>query len=548
MPTTDRFWRGVRVWVSYAIAAFAMGSNPAIAQDQNAEWVGKRVITKLRAEFRNGGLDQHPEVAVRGQNRASRIGVVEKVEGGWARLEDDWTGDAGWAKVDSLVLADRAIDYLSGEIRARPTDAGALEMRGFLWNERKEYDRALADYAEAIRIDPRFSDAYVSRGATLQARHEYDLAIADFSEAIRLNSKPAGAYTCRSLAWVLKEEYDKALADIAEAIRLDPGNSLAYHSRGLAWSGKGDQEHALADFSEAIRLDPKAASAYSQRGLIEFTRQNYDRVVVETDQAIKIDPNLTEAYVTRGLARYCRQEYDQALPDFDRAIQLDPDRGLAFYGRGMLRLQKEDDDRALADLSAAIRLSPKFALSYSSRADIWFDRGDYPKAIADYTETIRLAPGSVNALFGRSISQMILERAEAIDGFKAILDTEDGQGTVSPYAVILGHLAAKRAKDEAEARAFLGARAAKLEASTWPFPVVKLLRGELDEAKVLALAANDDERTEARCYLGLNSLLRNRKAEALTHFRWVRDHGSKSMIEYKIAMSELKRLKEPPLK
>jgi hypothetical protein len=95
MPTTDRFWRGVRAWVSYAIAALAMGSDPVIAQDQNAEWVGKRVITKLRAEFRTGGQDQPPKVAVRGQNRASRVGVVEKVEGGWTRLEDDWTGNVG---------------------------------------------------------------------------------------------------------------------------------------------------------------------------------------------------------------------------------------------------------------------------------------------------------------------------------------------------------------------------------------------------------------------------------------------------------------------
>lgn len=544
MPTTDRFWRGVRAWVSYSIAAFVMGSHPAIAQDQDAEWVGKRVITKLRAEFRTEGQDQHPKVAVRGQNRASRIGVVEKVEGGWARLEDDWTGKTGWAKVDSLVLADRAIDYLSGEIRARPADAGALEMRGYLWNKRKEYDRALADYAEAIRLDPKFIDAYMSQGVTLQKRREHDQAIAAFGEAIRLNPKHSDAYTCRGSAWVLKGDCTKALADFAEAIRLDPGNSGAYLGRGTAWTVKGDYDRAMADYTEAIRLDPKAALAYSQRGMIEFARQEYDRAIVEANQAIKIDPDLPDAYVTRGLVRYCRQEYNQALSDFDRAIQLDPDRGLAFYGRGMIRFQEEDDDRALADLNTAIRLNPKFVQSYSGRALIWSRREDYPKAIDDYTETIRLTPGSVDAQFERSILQMILGRAEAIEGFKAILDAEGRQVRVSPYAIILGYITAKRAKDEAEARAFLGARAAHLEADAWPFPVVKLLRGELDEAKALALAANDDERTEARCYLGLNSLLRNRKAEALTHFRWVRDHGSKSMSEYKIAMSELINLEE----
>jgi tetratricopeptide (TPR) repeat protein len=273
-----------------------------------------------------------------------------------------------------------------------------------------------------------------------------------------------------------------------------------------------------------------------------------DRAIDDLSGEIRARPTDAGTLEMRGHLWHKRKEYDRALPDFDRAIQLDPDRGLVYYGRGMLRFQQEDDDRALADLNTAIRLSPKYVRSYTARALIWSRREDYSKAIDDYTETIRLTPGSVDAQFERSILQIMLMRSEAIDGFKAILDAEDGLGTVSPYAVILGHLAAKRVKDEAEARAFLGVRAAKLDADTWPFPVVKLLQGGLDEAKVLALADDDDQRTEARCYLGLISLLKGRKAEALTHFRWVRDHVTKSMGEYSIAMSELKRLKEPPLK
>ena len=50
---------------------------------------------------------------------------------------------------------------------------------------------------------------------------------------------------------------------------------------------------------------------------------------------------------------------------------------------------------------------------------------------------------------------------------------------------------------------------------TWPHPVVELLRGELDEAALLAAAGDDDETTAARCYLGMDHALRNNSAQAI---------------------------------
>jgi lipoprotein NlpI len=58
----------------------------------------------------------------------------------------------------------------------------------------------------------------------------------------------------------------------------------------------------------------------------------------------------------------------------------------------------------------------------------------------------------------------------------------------------------------------------------------------------LKLATDDDKRTEARCYLGLDQVLKGRKHEALVHFRWVTEHGNVRFIEYVIAVTEIERL------
>jgi hypothetical protein len=71
------------------------------------------------------------------------------------------------------------------------------------------------------------------------------------------------------------------------------------------------------------------------------------------------------------------------------------------------------------------------------------------------------------------------------------------------------------------------------------------LRGDIDEAALLNLSTDDDKRTEAHCFLGMDHAIKGRKGEALAHFRWVKEHGNTSDTEYTIAVAELEQLERP---
>jgi tetratricopeptide (TPR) repeat protein len=121
-------------------------------------------------------------------------------------------------------------------IRRDPDDAGFYFNRGYAWIEKKEYDKAIADYGEAIRLDPNEAGSYSDRAGAWFEKKEYDNAIADCGEAMRLAPGDARPYYNRGLAWFEKKEYEKAIADYDEAIRLDPRNSGAYHRPAAALS------------------------------------------------------------------------------------------------------------------------------------------------------------------------------------------------------------------------------------------------------------------------------------------------------------------------
>ena len=84
---------------------------------------------------------------------------------------------------------------------------------------------------------------------------------------------------------------------------------------------------------------------------------------------------------------------------------------------------------------------------------------------------------------------------------------------------------------------------AKADKSLWPYPVVKYLRGEIDEKALMDLATDNDKMTDARGYLGYDLLLKGKPAEAREHFLWTKDHGNRNYVAYALALAELDRPK-----
>jgi tetratricopeptide (TPR) repeat protein len=338
-------------------------------------------------------------------------------------------------------------------------------------------------------------------------------------------------------------DYDKAIKDFDEAIKLSPSFAWAFHNRGMAWSVQKEYDKAINDYDESIRLAP-ASATFLNRGGAWGEKKNYDKAIKDFDEAIRLDPKDASAFHNRGYAWNIKRDYDKAIKDFNEAIRLDPKDSHAFNNRGNAQQGKKEYDKAIKDYDEAIRLDPKFTWPINNRGIAWLNKKDYEKAIKDFDGAIRVEPKFAMAHFHRALVQMLAQRPGAADRFKSVIDLQAWKEELATYAVILGHFAARQATDEAGAKKFLKDATGKLD-DAWPYPVVQFLRGEIEEPVLLAQATDDDKRTDARCFLGLDLALKGHTNEALVHFRWVKDHGNTTFVEYTIAVTELERLEAP---
>ncbi len=187
----------------------------------------------------------------------------------------------------------------------------AYNNRGWAYDEKGLYDRAIADLDEAIRLDPNMANAYNNRGNAYSDKGLFDRGIADLDEAIRLDPKNASAYNNRGWAYNEKGLYDRAIADLDEAIRFDPKLSSAYKLRGFSHFKKGELDWALADLDKAIRLNSKYAKAYAVRGDVYTSKGLYDRAIAEYDAALRLEPDLADARQGRAAAQQALAAHSQ---------------------------------------------------------------------------------------------------------------------------------------------------------------------------------------------------------------------------------------------
>lgn len=156
----------------------------------------------------------------------------------------------------------KAIAGYNEAIRLAPDSPYAYHGRAAVWSATQEYDKAIGDYNEAIRLYTivfypfrdgsesgeslfhslavALGDAHYGRGNVWLAKKEYDRALSDYAEFTHLNPRVPSAYTCRAAVWQLKGEFNKALADYREAIQIDPGMLSAYQGRAWIWAACPD--------------------------------------------------------------------------------------------------------------------------------------------------------------------------------------------------------------------------------------------------------------------------------------------------------------------
>jgi tetratricopeptide (TPR) repeat protein len=135
----------------------------------------------------------------------------------------------------------RCSALINDQSKDKSVRAGAYLQRGDLYRDRRELDRAIADYTAALALKPE-SGMFRARAGIWLQKGDLDHAISDLTEAIQLD--------LASDAWVIqKYGKDHAARQMYSAALL-----MDHVDRGKAYEKKGNRDQAIGDFKAASEI------------------------------------------------------------------------------------------------------------------------------------------------------------------------------------------------------------------------------------------------------------------------------------------------------
>ena len=228
---------------------------------------------------------------------------------------------------------------------------------------------------------------HVDRGYRALEKRDLDRALADFNAALKADPKLVAAYRGRSLAYYHQQRFDLALADLDDAVRLDPNDARLRLERADVYFAKARIEPARSDYDEAVRLAPSDPRARVGRGWFYFLRGQNGLALDDIDEALKLNPNDPFTHWFRAAVLESLNKFDQALAELNETLRLASDDAIACTSRALLRVSNPQSavynpQLAFQDISTACSLSHlRNGQILASLARIYAVSGDFSHAV-----------------------------------------------------------------------------------------------------------------------------------------------------------------------
>ena len=222
----------------------------------------------------------------------------------------------------------------------------AVNLKGVMHYDNKQYDEAIREYERAIEFDRSFIAPYYNWGAILVKRDDNSGAIKMFMDAIEIDPKNDNIYIIWGYTLMKIGDYTKAIDKYTKAIELNHDNEAAYVNWGITLMRSGDYTGAIEKIRKATELKPKNADFYVTWGVALAKTGDYPGAIEKFRNAIELDPKKASAYFNWGIALTNKQYSDLkgAIEKFRIAIKVDPEYVKAYtYLSNAYKTQGKDE-------------------------------------------------------------------------------------------------------------------------------------------------------------------------------------------------------------
>jgi tetratricopeptide (TPR) repeat protein len=287
-----------------------------------------------------------------------------------------------WSQGEKKKLIDSALKYIDGHnygkainiynsiLAAEPKNAHVYELRGFAYQEMKDYESAFRDYCKSVVADTGYCLGYLRRGDLLAFSENFDDAVIDYDVALRFadsNTLKETILVNRAQAKRRMRNPEDAVADLKKVLEFNPTSIGALVNLGALLPDIGQVQEAISCLEKVIMLDSTFEGGYGNLAFLYSEIREYKKALQISDALISFKPNEAFALNNRGYIKYKLNDLTGALEDINNSISISPGNSYAFRNRGLVYIAMKKNSEACADFNKSLNLG--FLRQYGNEVD-----------------------------------------------------------------------------------------------------------------------------------------------------------------------------------
>lgn len=340
--------------------------NSAYGLASHASLLDGRVTAQETIAMYTKALELDPSIAMAHYNRANKylnLKQYKKAEEGYAKAItlgfENGVAYSGLASSQYGQGRDaEAARNFDKSIKLDPAQPFVYNNRGAIYLKRGEYDKAISDFNSALSLS-KFGMAYMNRADAWAGKKEFRKALADYATAESMIGGAPELLTRRGKVYLDLKDYPKARKDFAAAVAEEPGKTLALQGLGNACFYQNDFDCAEDAYKRAIESDPGKINIYDSLCNVYLRKEMREKAAETLEKALERAPERED--LRDKLVRLQRASGDAAGTEksLTPAINSGKAGALDYFKRGEARLEKNDYRGAEADLKEALKLRPE---------------------------------------------------------------------------------------------------------------------------------------------------------------------------------------------
>ncbi|MGN0484702.1 MAG: tetratricopeptide repeat protein [Lachnospiraceae bacterium] len=309
----------------------------------------------------------------------------------------------------------QALEMLQKALVQNPKRMQYRLVRGHIYQDMEEYEKALEEYAMAQTAYEKAPDIFYAQGRCYEALGQQRKALSRYRECLKrdalyrdANEKLSDYYAEKYQRHYHKKDYEKAIHYATKQLESQE-SGYYYVNRGLIYMDAYDLKEAIADFEKALEFIPEDWAAWNNLGCCYKYLGDFEKAVeclnkaaacMQTSEKLPYG-NMADCYEAQQDFAKTRACYEKNLEMFPDDLSLWEEIGDTYYNEGNMEKAREAYEHAKGREEY-----------YTNLGDICLQNGEKRKAVRFYKKRIKAADAEAKSSAYENLGNLYTDERE----------------------------------------------------------------------------------------------------------------------------------------